>query len=247
MLSWQQVPLSENEHRRLNTASEFSQWNRLDDNTKVGKRNIWRQLDPLSIRSNLKELSHRKEVVKTSVYKKGKKCWHHLKEEENLRGTGNIWSQWSYRQCWCVCFLINSDVRQRQSFHSSDRTAARNLRICKLLTFHQLKMLPVNTTAVKWKREKQWWGSLRSPWLPVAPQDGAWRAPRTQSSHWGRKTRSAAAPEAAVVWSEPTEENPGCSCGTAHQPRRTWTHIHSSMSWVVWEHGSTRVSALRAG
>lgn len=40
------------------------------------------------------------------------------------------------------------------------------------------------------------------------------------SSHWGRKTRSAVALEAAVVWSELPEENPGCSSGIAHQPKK---------------------------
>lgn len=56
------------------------------------------------------------------------------------------------------------------------------------------------------------------------------------SSHWGRKTRSVVAPEAAVLWSELTEENPGCSSGIAHQPkvdRKTQiknTHTYSSIS-----------------
>lgn len=47
------------------------------------------------------------------------------------------------------------------------------------------------------------------------------------SSHWGRKTRSVVALEAAVVWSELAEENPGCSSGIAHQPKGRQTHTHS--------------------
>lgn len=54
--------------------------------------------------------------------------------------------------------------------------------------------------------------------LPAVPRAGAWRAPRTPSSRWGRKTRSAAAPEAAEVWSGPTEGNLGRSSGIARQP-----------------------------
>lgn len=50
-------------------------------------------------------------------------------------------------------------------------------------------------------------------------QAGAWRAPPMQSSHWGVRTRSAVALEAAGVWSEQPEENPGCSSGSAHQPK----------------------------
>lgn len=50
------------------------------------------------------------------------------------------------------------------------------------------------------------------------------------SSHWGRKTRSVVALEAAVVWSELAEENPGCSSGIAHQPKGRQTHTHSSIS-----------------
>lgn len=56
-------------------------------------------------------------------------------------------------------------------------------------------------------------------WLPVVPQAGAWRVPQMPSSHWGRKTRSVVALEAAVLWSELTEENPGCSSDIAHQPK----------------------------
>lgn len=59
---------------------------------------------------------------------------------------------------------------------------------------------------------------VKSRWLPAVLRAGAWRAPQTPSSRWGRKTRSAAAPEAAEVWSEPTEGNLGCSSGIARQP-----------------------------
>lgn len=39
------------------------------------------------------------------------------------------------------------------------------------------------------------------------------------SSHWGGRTQSVVAPpEAAAVWSELPEENPGCSSGIARQP-----------------------------
>lgn len=61
---------------------------------------------------------------------------------------------------------------------------------------------------------------MKTSCLPVVPQAGAWRAPQTPSSHWGRKTRSVVVPEAAVVWSELPEENPGCSFGIAHQPKK---------------------------
>ncbi len=77
---------------------------------------------------------------------------------------------------------------------------------------------------------------MKTSWLPVVPQAGAWRAPQMPSSHWGRMTRSVVAPEAAVLWFEPTEENPGCSSGIAHQPkgdRHTQiknTHTDSSIS-----------------
>lgn len=52
----------------------------------------------------------------------------------------------------------------------------------------------------------------------MVPQAGAW--PQKQSSHWGMKTRIAAAPEAAVVWSERPGENPGRSSDIAHQPKK---------------------------
>lgn len=63
-------------------------------------------------------------------------------------------------------------------------------------------------------------GANQRLWLPVVPQAGAWRAPQTQSYHWGRRTRSVAAPEAAAVWSEPPEGNPGCFSDIARRPRR---------------------------
>lgn len=71
---------------------------------------------------------------------------------------------------------------------------------------------------------------LNTSLLPVVPQAGAWRAPRMPDSHWDRKTRSVAAqPEAAVVWSELPEENPGCSSGTAHQPKDTDSGVSSGL------------------
>lgn len=51
------------------------------------------------------------------------------------------------------------------------------------------------------------------------------------SSHWGRKTRSAAALGAAVIWSELTEESPGCSSGIARQPNGTQTHTESKQRY----------------
>lgn len=59
---------------------------------------------------------------------------------------------------------------------------------------------------------------IKSRWLPAVLRAGAWRAPQMLSSRWGRKTRSAAALEAAEVWSERPEGNLGCSSGIAHQP-----------------------------
>lgn len=59
---------------------------------------------------------------------------------------------------------------------------------------------------------------VMSQHLPAVPRAGAWRAPRTPNSRWGRKTRSAAAPEAAEVWSGPTEGNLGRSSGIGRQP-----------------------------
>lgn len=74
--------------------------------------------------------------------------------------------------------------------------------------------------------------------LPAVPRAGAWRAPRTPSSRWGRKTRSAAAPEAAEVWSGPTEGNLGRSSGIARQPA-------ARTEEDTWDAGGERRSGQR--
>lgn len=77
------------------------------------------------------------------------------------------------------------------------------------------------TTPLNPPREGQSAGAsekIKSRWLPAVLRAGAWRAPQTPSSRWGRRTRSAAAPEAAEVWSERPEGNLGCSSGIAHRP-----------------------------
>lgn len=62
----------------------------------------------------------------------------------------------------------------------------------------------------------------------MVPQAGAWPAPQKARSRWGRKTLSVAAPEAAVVCSVLTEENPECSSGIVHQPKEdTHTQAHT--------------------
>lgn len=72
-------------------------------------------------------------------------------------------------------------------------------------------------------------------WLPAVPRAGARQVPLMPSSHWGRKTRSAAALEAAVIWSELTEESPGCSSGIARQPNGTQTHTESKQHYQWFE------------
>lgn len=54
--------------------------------------------------------------------------------------------------------------------------------------------------------------------LPVVPRAGAWPVSQMQRFRQDMKTLSVAAPEAAALWSEQTEENPGCSSDTSHQP-----------------------------
>lgn len=114
-----------------------------------------------------------------------------------------------------VCFLYCR--------HHDTNGPAGERRICVYLKSKKLSNNPPiqATTLLNPARERQSAAAsekIKSRWLPAVLRVGAWRAPQTPSSRWGRKTRSAAAPEAAEVWSERPEGNLGCSSGIAHQP-----------------------------
>lgn len=80
----------------------------------------------------------------------------------------------------------------------------------------------------------------KTSWLPAVPQAGVWRGPRMPSSHWGRKTRSGVALEAAVIWFEQTVESPGCSSGIARQPNGRHAHTQRVSSITSGLRGTKR-------